>query len=65
MFFLDFVIFFLFVILIVFVLCFVISAVQFCIDLNKCSDLRQDMKETIKRIKKQNLVEESEVIDSD
>lgn len=61
----DFVIFFLFVILIVFVLCFVISAVQFCIDLNKCSDLRQDMKETIKRIKKQNLVEESEVIDSD
>lgn len=61
----DFVIFFLLVILIVFVLCFVISAVQFCIDLNKCSDLRQDMKETIKRIKKQNFVEESEVNEND
>jgi len=37
----------------------------FCIDLNKCSDLRQDMKETIKRIKKQNFVEESELNEND
>ncbi len=60
-----FVILFLLVILIVFVLCFFISAIQFCVDLHKCSDLRQDMKDTIERIKKQNLIEESEVIDSD
>ena len=60
-----FVVFFLLVILIVFVLCFVISAVQFCIDLHKCSDLRTEMKDTIKRIKKQSLVEESEVINND
>lgn len=60
-----FVILFLLVILIVFVLCFVISAIQFCIDLHKCSDLRQDMKDTIKRIKKQNFIEESEVTDDD
>ena len=60
-----FVILFLLVILIIFVLCFVISAIQFCIDLHKCSDLRQDMKDTIKRIKKQNFIEESEVTDDD
>lgn len=60
-----FVILFLLVISIVFVLCFVISAVQFCIDLRKCSDLRQDMKDTIKRIKKQNFIEESEVTEDD
>ena len=60
-----FVILFLLVILIVFVLCFVISAVQFCIDLHRCSDLRTEMKDTIKRIKKQNFIEESEVTDDD
>lgn len=56
---------FLFSIFVVFVLCFVISAIQFFIDLHKCSDLRQDMQDTIKRIKKQSLVEESEVTNND
>ena len=62
---LAFVILFLLVILIIFLLCFVISAIQFCIDLHKCSDLRTEMKDTIKRIKKQSLVEESEVTSND
>ena len=44
-----------FIILIIFILCFLVSAVQFCIDIRHCSELRNELKEAINRVKKQNI----------
>ena len=44
-----------------FLICAVVSVVQFVVDLKSCSDLRSDLKETIKRIKSQNGIVENDV----
>ena len=51
---------FLLVVLFIFIICFIISAVQFCIDLHKCSDLRKDMQDTISLIKTSHNFEKEE-----
>lgn len=53
--------FILLVLAISFLICTVIAVVQFLFDLKSCSDLRSDLKETIRRIKLQNGIVENDV----
>ena len=53
--------FILLVLAISFLICTVIAVFQFLLDLKSCSDLRSDLKETIRRIKLQNGIVENDV----
>lgn len=44
-----------------FLICTVVAVVQFLLDLKSCSDLRAELKETIRRIKLQNGIVENNV----
>lgn len=49
------------ILIITFAFCALVSAFQFFIDLRKNSDFRSELRDTIKRVKKMNCIEVSEV----
>ena len=52
------------ILVISFAFCALVSAFQFFIDLHKNSDLRVELRDTIKRVKKMNALEEVEQDDN-
>ena len=52
------------ILVISFVFCALVAAFQFFIDLHKNSDLRVELRDTIKRVKKMNALEEVEQDDN-
>lgn len=52
------------IIIFIYIICTIVSIIQFCVDLHRCSELRQELRETIKRVKKQNLLNNEEEVES-